>query len=146
MRNSRQGFYPMYVCLDIREPPSHHHVRITQDLRMDLKVWELFLLNPIIFCGPFMDYLPLQGTDISMFSDASRNFCKGFGAYCGTQWSFGVWDLIFMERAQPSVEYLELFAVTVAVLNWIKLFQNCKIYLFCDNERIVHMLNKSSSS
>ena len=80
-----------------------------------------------------------------MYSDASRNFHLGFGAYCGSEWSVGQWDYEFCERYQPSIEYLELYAVTVGVLNWLKLFKNMKIVLFCDNEAVVSMINNSSS-
>ena len=59
-----------------------------------------------------------------MYSDASRNFRLGFGAYCGTEWSFGQWDYEFCQDKQPSIEYLELFAVVVGVLNWLKLWKN----------------------
>ena len=47
---------------------------------------------------------------------------------------------------KPSIEYLELFAVAVAVKLWIRRFKNKKIYLFCDNLSVVHMLNNSLSS
>ena len=40
---------------------------------------------------------------------------------------------------------MELFAVLVGVLNWLKLFKNMKIILFCDNEAVVNMINNSSS-
>ena len=51
-----------------------------------------------------------------MYSDASRNFNLGFGAYCGSEWTYGQWDEQFYRVKQPSIEYLELFGVTVAVL------------------------------
>ena len=82
---------------------------------------------------------------LDMYSDASRNFSLGFGAYCGTEWTYGQWDS-FYESVKPSIEYLELFAVTVGILNWLKLFQNTKIVLFCDNEAVVCMINNSTSS
>ena len=34
----------------------------------------------------------------------------------------------------------------VGALNWIRLFENKRIILFCDNEAVVKMINKSSSS
>ena len=54
-----------------------------------------------------------------MYSDASRNYKLGFGAYCGAEWSFGQWDTAFCEAVKPSIEYLELYAVLVGVLDWI---------------------------
>ena len=51
-----------------------------------------------------------------------------------------------MERCEPSIEYLELFGVTVAFLNWLKLFRDNRICLHCDNQAVVHMINNSSSN
>ena len=58
---------------------------------------------------------------------------------------YGRWDTLFLE-CQPSIEYLELYGVTAAVLQWIRRFQNKKICLFCDNISVVHMINNMSSS
>ena len=79
-----------------------------------------FLTNPQVFCRPFADFAEtLDADDIVMYSDASRNFQKGFGAWCESSWMWGAWDPLFMQKVQPSIEYLELFAVTAAVVTWI---------------------------
>ena len=103
------------------------------------------MISPLAVARPFMDFASeiLKPTDIDMYSDASRNFDLGFGAYCGTEWTFGQWNLTFMKLNEPSIEYLELFAV--AVLNWIKLFRNNRICLHCDNEAVVFMINSNTS-
>ena len=44
-----------------------------------------------------------------------------------------------------SINFLELYAVTVAVLLWGKHFANQKITLFCDNTSVVHMINNNTS-
>ena len=64
---------------------------------------------------------------------------------CGRAWFYGRWDY-FVQRVEPSIEYLELFAVTVAVLNWLKYFKNKRIFLHCDNQSVVYMINNMSSS
>ena len=124
----------------------HHHVKITEENRLDLMVWRRFLTSPDKFYRPFIESVSLNAEQIDMYSDASGNFRLGFGAYCGPEWSFGQWDKNFCERVKPSIEYLELFGVLVVVLNWIQLFKNRRIVLFCDNEAVVCMINKSSSS
>ena len=124
---------------------AHHHVKITEENKMHLMVWKEFLTNPDSFYKPFMEVQMLNAEEVDMYSDASGNYKLGFGAYCGSEWSFGKWDLEFCKIHKPSIEYLELFAVTVGVINWIKLFTNHRIVLFCDNESVVHMLNNSSS-
>ena len=134
----------LYVLTPTKLKP-HHHVRITQENRLDLKVWKQFLQSPEVYCRPFIDYTSLSALDIDMYSDASRHFEKGFGAFCGSHWCYGQWDSQFMESHEPSIQYLELFGVTVAVVNWLRLFKNKRICLFCDNQSVVQMINNSSA-
>ena len=59
---------------------------------------------------------------------------------------YGKWDkVLFLERFEPSIEYLELYALTARVLTWLERFRNRKIFLFCDNISIVHMINNTSA-
>ena len=125
---------------------SHHHVRISQEVRKDMWIWKQFLEHQSIFCRPFMHFQPLTAEEITMYSDASRNFKLGFRAICEDRWTFGVWDEQFMMKYQPSIEFLELFGVTVAVIKWISLFKNRVVYLFCDNQSVVSMINNQSST
>ena len=121
----------------------HYHVRVSPENCMDLQIWKHFLHNPNAYYRHFITGIH-DATAIDMYSDASRNFSLGFGAYCGTEWTFGQWD-DFCRRVKPSIEYLELFGVTVAVKNWLRFFRNSKIILFCDNEAVVSMINHSTS-
>ena len=123
----------------------HHHIKITEEHRLDLLIWKQFLIQPDNFYRPFMESVSISAREIDMYSDASGNFSLGFGAYCGPEWTWGQWDQTFCELVKPSIEYLELYAVLVGVLNWIRLFSNKRIVLFCDNESVVHMINKSTS-
>ena len=124
----------------------HHHVKITEEHRLDLLVWKQFLIHQDCYNRPFMDTMKLDAVQLDMYSDASGNYQLGFGAYCGPEWTYGKWDVEFCEQVKPSIEYLELFAVLVGVLNWIKLFRNKRIILFCDNQAVVHMINQSTST
>ena len=97
----------------------HHHIRITAECRMDMDIWMKFLEEPLVFSRPFMDCFQHSAKDIDMYSDASGSVAKGFGAYCRPGWIANTWDRSWMVQANPSIEYLELYAVTVAVLTWI---------------------------
>ena len=129
-----------------RSLKTHHHIKITEENRLDLMAWKHFLTSPDSYYRPFMEMVSLNAKDIDMYSDALGNYSLGFGAYCGPEWTFGQWDREFCTHHKPSIEYLELFAVTVGVINWIRIFRNRRIYLFCDNEAVVHMINNSTSS
>ena len=124
----------------------HHHIKITEENRLDLMVWKSFLCHPECYYRSFMDSVSFNAEQLDMYSDASGNYSLGFGAYCGTEWTFGQWDTEFCQANTPSIEYLELFTLLVGVLNWIKLYGNRRIILFCDNEAVVNMVNGSSSS
>ena len=124
----------------------YHHVKITEEHRLDLLVWRQFLTNPDSYYRPFMNSVSINAQEIDMYSDAFGNNSLGFGAYCGPEWTYGQWNEEFCNKAEPSIEYLELFGVLVAVLNWGKIFQNKRIILFCDNQAVVHMINNSTSS
>ena len=81
-----------------------------------------------------------------MFSDASGDYKNcGVGAYCNKSWCYAKWDTIFMRKYKPSIQYMELYGVTIAVLHWIKLFKYRKIFLFCDNKSVRNMINHNTS-
>ena len=124
----------------------HHHVKISAENRLDPITWQMFLSHQSAYCRNFMQPGIADATILDMYSDASRNFNLGFGAYCDPEWMWGQWDFDFCTQVQPSIEYLELFGVTATVLEWLKLFPNRRIILFCDNEAVVSMINNSTSS
>ena len=51
------------------------------------------------------------------------------------------WDPAFIVECNPSIEYLELFAMTAGIITWIQCFSNSRVILHCHNESVVHMLN-----
>ena len=116
-------------------------------MKLDMRVWQKFLAHPAVFSRPFADFLvESMAVDLDLYTDASQNFDLGCGGYCGKQWCFIGWDRAFMGGFQPSIAYLELYAVLVAVTLWIPQFKNSRVALFCDNEAAVNMINNTTSS
>ena len=103
----------------------HHHMRVTNEIKHDLNLWVEFLDHPSAVCQPFMDfsetYLPEQ---MLFYMDSSRNTRLGCGSWCGAAWYSQMWNQGFILEKQPSIEYLELFAVTAGILLWVKNFAN----------------------
>ena len=125
----------------------HHHVQVNSEMKMDLEVWRIFLQHQSCFCRPFMDFSRYwQADEIDMFSDATSNKMLGYGAMCAPEWCYEQWCQQFIETHNPNIAYLELYAVTVGVLNWIHRFANRRVVLFCDNQSVVAMLNPNSSN
>ena len=51
-----------------------------------------------------------------------------------------------MNWFKPSIEYLELAALCIGIISWGQYLTNCRIVIFCDNQAVVHMVNKLMSS
>ena len=125
----------------------NHHIYITKDMKFDMLMWAQFLQHETAFARPFMDFSSvILAEEIDMFSDASKNSRLGAGGVCQGSWFAVQWDRSFMDQHDPSIAYLELFAVTVAIKLWIMRFRNRRIILFCDNMSVVYMINKNSSN
>ena len=127
----------------------HHHVNLDAETKDDCKVWLDFLQeeNVSSVCRLFVDLsLSLKADEIMFYSDASTGESNGIGCVFNTRWCFDYWELGFIKKNQPSIEYLELYTITVAVVLWAKYLPNRRVVIFCDNQMITHVLNKSMSS
>ena len=122
----------------------HHHVRVTGEMKLDLEMWKIFLDHPSVFCRSFKYFNTEITSDTVMFyTDASMKY--GLGGFCGGSWMHALWDPNFIHNCKPSIEYLELFALTAGVLTWIHRFSDRNIIIFCDNTSVMNMINNSTS-
>ena len=120
----------------------HHHVDLDSEIRLDLGIWEFFLNHASAYSRTWADFdVTLTAKEIDMYSSGSI----GCGGYCGKEWFSLEWNEQFLQE-NPSIEYLELYAVTVAIVNWIKNFRDQCIMLHCDNQSAVDMINSTVSS
>ena len=136
----------MYAPIKSNLKP-HHHIRISGEMRMDLRMWQQFLAHPSIFCRPFTDFsTELTAKEVDFYTDSAGRADLGGGGVCGREWFFVPWETKFVKQFEPSIEYLELYSVTVGIVLWLYKFANQKIILFCDNQAVVNMLNHTTSS
>ena len=128
---------------------SYHHVRLDQEFKSDIEVWRIFLSHRMtrVVARPMVDLNEtILATQLNFYSDASANEALGFGAVFNTEWLFGQWEPNYIRQFQPSIDYLELYALCAAVLTWGHQLRNTRIVIFCDNLSVVHMVNTSSST
>ena len=85
-------------------------------------------------------------TDIRFYSDASKAKNLGFGCIFGNNWIFGQWPQLFIEQQDPSIEFLELYALVTGLLTWQDSLVNVRVMVFCDNIAAIHMVNNTTSS
>ena len=146
--------WQMYAKLTTKnragKPLKHyHHVRLDREFREDCLVWKLFLSNSnlSVLCRPFIDLNIFETSQtLNFFTDASKGIGKGFGCVFGSKYTWGQWDIDFLKNEDPSIEYLELYALCTGVFCWAKELSNMRIVIFCDNQAVVHMVNNTSSS
>ena len=50
-----------------------------------------------------------------------------------------------MKHCEPSIAYLELFAICAAIYSWTDKLRNLRVLLHCDNQAVVEMVNSMSS-
>ena len=122
----------------------YHHIPLNHERREDLKMWLLFLNNSAAYSRPFWDFdTDNTAEDLDWYTDASTTL--GCGGYYGSHWFIAEWEPKF-KHLKPSINYMELYALCVSVLNWLHLVKNKRVTLFCDNMSVVQMVNKFSSS
>ena len=117
----------------------HHHIRMNAEMRADLNLWRKFLHHPSIYSRPFADFATgINATEVDMYSDASRNWKLGFAATFQISWCYSQWDYEFLSTVEPSIEYLELYAVVTGVIKWIHRFANKSYPVLQQSERCSH--------
>ena len=132
----------------------HHHVYLNADFLQDCWVWVQFLKeaerNEKGICRPFIDFPLIEETmtTLNFFSDASKKTTFGIGAVYNNHWIFGQWPENFIIKCDPSIEFLELYRLTLALYTWrdYSELNNGRICIYCDNQAVQHMVNNLASS
>ena len=138
--------YSKFTGLDKKLKP-HHHVTIDKELRFDCEVWRVFLSNYELeaVCHPMMNIVEVAKV-LNFYTDASTKETFGMGGIFEEKWFYTQWLLGFIKNKKPSIEYLELLGVAAAVLTWSDQIRNKSFIIFCDNQAVVEMLNKMTST
>ena len=79
-------------------------------------------------------------------ASGSKDGTGGLGCYFNNCWIAEKWDVEFLQKEQPSIEFLELHALTTGLLAWATKLKNSRFIMYCDNQAVVAMVNKLSSS
>ena len=130
----------------------YHHVRLDNEFKQDCRTWLEFLQGELskVVSRPVVDLLghELTSEEICFYSDASGSVKLGYGCILNTKWLQGFWDSDFMKENNPSIEFLELYALAAGLITWQNqpILNNCRVTIFCDNTAVVQMINTMASS
>ena len=125
----------------------YHHISLDSEFRNDCAMWGKFLLHQEEVCRPFIDFdkNSIHAETLGFYTDASKDKELGFGCYFDKEWTYGQCETNFVEEMNPSIAYLELFALCIGIFTWEKKLQNIRISIFCDNQSVVAMVNSNTS-
>ena len=141
----------MYAKIDvkIRVLKPHHHINLDIEFRSNCQVWLKFLDHTdtqLAFSRPFVDLsYVIQATTLDLYTDSSANGSLGFGGIYGRMWFFGKWESGYIAKFAPNIQYLELYAVCMAVFIWKHHLANLRFVVHCDNKPVVRMLDETTS-
>ncbi|RXN16328.1 poly [Labeo rohita] len=117
---------------------------ITDSCRNELSLWISFLSqwNGLSF---FYNNLISSPIDIQLFTNAAPSV--GFGGFYQGRWFASTWpdQLLDLTQQQISSALFELYSLVVAALLWGKEWSATSILVHCNNEAIIHCINKGRS-
>lgn len=119
---------------DLRLP--HHRSRITSEMRKDMLWWISFMTH-FNGCTPMLDTRMTTSVCIDACPIAAGGYCDGNFVY--TPWNNwpGAHNL--------HINYKETLALEPAVVQWAHTWANKTVYVHCDNQAAVSIINKGSS-
>lgn len=123
----------------------HHHLRLTNSIKEDLRIWLMFsdLFNG--YCiFPELEWL--EASVLHLYTDSAGSNQLGCAAIFGNHWVFLHWPSTwFHSSLMADLAFLELVPIVLAFHTWASSFKGKKIMLHTDNQALVTILNKKSS-
>ena len=126
----------------------YHHIKLDNEFKFDCQVWKQFLQSneSQVVCRPMLDLSKHSTTiQLNFATDASACENLGWGGVFRDHWIFGIWPPHFIKDKNPSIAYLELFALVTSVIAWEKKLRNIRMVILCDNQSVVQMVNSTTS-
>ena len=122
----------------LRKP--HHRVKLNKGCKEDLLVWKEFLEN---FNGKcfFIDDIWVTNDQLQLYTDASG--VLGYGSVFQNDWFYGTWNAEWLEY---NITVKELYPIVLSLEVWGHRMSNRSICFNCDNQALVYVLNKQTST
>ena len=119
---------------------------LDQEFKQDCKIWLIFLSHVNAVCRPFTDFDNSTPTEILTFtSDASGNLKLGFATYYDKRWVCHQWEPGYIETHNPSIKYLELYALCIGIFAWDEELTNGTYVIWCENKSTHDIVNRGAS-
>ena len=119
----------------------HHRIKLSAEFHGDIEWWLTYLptWNGVSF---LYDEEWTNSPDVELFTDASD---KGFGCYFQGEWCQGTFPVHSFGDKQMSINWHELYAVTMSLALWGPRLTGKHLLFHCNNASVVHIMAKASS-
>lgn len=137
-----RAFVSYLIALSTTVKSLYHHIKLTYECRLDIKMWALFLeqWNGISF---FLESQDTNAEDLQFFTDATPT---GFGGFYQGKWFSGRFeDNMIPDNTKASMALFELYPIVMATVLWGHSWGRKKIIVNCDNAATVDIINKGRS-
>ena len=125
-------------------PESKQIIRLSQEFRKDILMWQMFLnhWNGVsLFLPPYTESSP----QIHLYTNAAGSI--GYGFFFNNQWFQGKW--LPSHQLSPtsgiSIAWQELYPIYLATMLWAPTWANKRLCFHCDNQATVAILSAKSS-
>ncbi|KAK3104130.1 hypothetical protein FSP39_024643 [Pinctada imbricata] len=123
----------------------HHHVRISAEMREDIKML-LFFLDQFNGTYLFNELKWVDSDDLELYTDSAGGINLGCAAIFGTHWVFFKWPSKWKNcPIMRDITFLELVPIFLAFLIWSNEFKYKRIVLHTDNKGLIPILNRKTS-
>lgn len=133
-----RAFLRRLINLTMGITKSHHLLRLTREVKLDLHVWFEFF-NTFNGRSFLLDDIWYDSVKLNLYTDASGKL--GFGAIFGDKWCFGSWPDSWKGR---NIAFLEFYPIVLSLYLWAPKMKNQCILFFTDNEALVFCINKQT--
>ena len=119
----------------------HHRIKLNQEFQRDVNWWLCYLptWNGVsLLCESHW----LTSTECQLFTDASD---VGFGCYFQGHWFQSRFPESCFQDGPISINWRELYAITMALAIWGDQFKGKRILVHCDNTSVMQIMAKCSS-
>jgi len=124
---------------------AYHRIRITKEIKEDLLLWDMFLVE---FNG--VAHIPadewVNSDTLELFTDSAGAQELGCACILREQWAYFQWPSAWKgSDILRDITFLEMVPVLLAIMLWGLKLQRRRVLLRIDNEALVAVLNKQSS-
>ena len=143
-----RSFVSHLIGLSTTVKALHHHVKINEECREDVRMW-LYFLSSWNGVSVFYNTHSISSDDLNLFTDASLTI--GFGGYFNGLWFSEAWpdDISTYVPLQSdetiSIAFCELYPIVVAAKLWGHMWKRQRIVFLCDNMSTVAIIQKGRS-